>query len=389
MSMERLLPSSPITVHTPDRQSGPGEERIFWCSLKNNLPYTGEKNILGHTKNITNLHTHGLHVSPNPPADSMMVQLHPGEIYDYNYCMDFEEPGHLNFYHPHVHGVVAEQYWGGLAGPLVVEDETPALSGLETHIMVLKDLTLSGSVPEPYTSTIQYMHGKEGNLVMVNGQVNPVLNIQPGQVQRWQIVNACNARFFNLAIENHTINLIGTDGGLLDKPYPVSSILLSPGERIDILVKANQTKKSYRFLSLSYNRGGMSNQQQVTLLTLSYKGSPVNNSPRFDQYECQTGCHEYGRFAATQTNPEHDAGQRIHQRPDLPRHGQCLHHHVTPGGLGGMGDRQPERHGSPFPPARELGPSLIHHRWRCRLCLPLHQGPRLEGCGHRPQMGER
>ena len=246
--------------------------------LKNFLPHTSEKNILGHTKNITNLHTHGLHVSPKPPADSMMIQLHPGEIYDYNYCMDFEEPGHLNFYHPHVHGVVAEQYWGGLAGPLVVEDETAALAGLETHIMVLKDLTLSGSVPEPYTSTMQYMHGKEGNLVMVNGQVNPVLNIQPGQVQRWQIVNACNARFFNLALENHSINLIGTDGGLLDKPYPVSSILLSPGERVDILVKANQAKKSYRFLSLPYNRGGMSTQQQVTLLTLSYKGSQLNSS---------------------------------------------------------------------------------------------------------------
>lgn len=246
--------------------------------LKNFLPPTTAKNILGHTRNITNLHTHGLHVSPNPPADSMMIQLRPGEIYDYSYSMDHEEPGHLNFYHPHVHGVVAEQYWGGLVGPLVVEDETPALSGLQTQIMVLKDLTLSGTVPEPYTATMQYMHGKEGNLVMVNGQVNPVLNIQPGQVQRWQIVNACNARFFNLAIENHTINLIGTDGGLLDKPYPVSSIVLSPGERVDILVKANQAKKSYRFLSLPYNRGGMSSQQQVTLLTLAYQGSPTNNS---------------------------------------------------------------------------------------------------------------
>lgn len=259
----------------PTIRARPGE--LLKVQLKNFLPHTTATNILGHTKNVTNLHTHGLHVSPKPPADSMMVRLEPGEIYDYSYDLAKEEPGHLNFYHPHVHGVVAEQYWGGLAGALVLEDETAALSGFESHVMVLKDLTLNGSEPEPYTSTMQYMQGKEGKLVMINGQVNPVLKIRPGQVQRWQIVNACNARFFKLALENHSIQLVGTDGGLLDKPYQVSSLLLSPGERVDILIKANQAKKSYRFLSLPYNRGGMAGQQQVTLLTLSYNGSTVNN----------------------------------------------------------------------------------------------------------------
>ena len=47
--------------------------------------------------------------------------------------------------------------------------------------MILKDITLSGAVPEPYTSTMDFMHGKEGDTVMVNGQVNPVLSIRPGR----------------------------------------------------------------------------------------------------------------------------------------------------------------------------------------------------------------
>ena len=245
---------------------------------KNSLPYTTEKNFLGHTRNVTNIHTHGLHVSPEPPADSMMVQLKPGETYEYTYDLSHEEPGHLTFYHPHVHGVVAEQYWGGLAGPLVVEDETSLLTGYETNIMVLKDITLSNGAPAPYTSMMEYMHGKEGTMVMVNGQVNPVLPIRPGQVQRWQIVNACNARFFKLSLQNHPMYLIGTDGGLLDRPYPITSLVLSPGERIDILVKAGQKGGSYKFLSLPYSRGGMISQQQVTLLTLSYGGSPLKEA---------------------------------------------------------------------------------------------------------------
>ena len=246
--------------------------------LVNALPKTTATNILGHTRNITNLHTHGLHVSPSGLADNMMRMAAPGEVLDYVYDLSTEEPGHLNFYHPHVHGTVAEQYWGGLAGPLVINDAAgSALSGFETHVMLLKDITIASGLPEAYTSTMDYMRGKEGTLVMVNGRVNPVLSIRPGQVQRWQIVNACNARFFKLSLDRHSLCLVGTDGGLLDRPYQLSSILLAPGERIDVLVKATQAGGSFKFLSLPYDRG-MSSLQQVTLLTLAYEGTFVNDT---------------------------------------------------------------------------------------------------------------
>lgn len=260
----------------PTIRAGKGETlRVLF---NNALPYTTATNILGHTRNITNIHTHGLHVSPSGQSDNMMRMAGPGERLEYIYDLSMEEPGHLNFYHPHVHGTVAEQYWGGLAGPLVLKDDDGSpLAGLETHIMVLKDITISNGVPEPYTSTSQYMHGKEGNLVMVNGQVNPVLPIRPGQVQRWQIVNACNARFFKLSLDRHSLYLVGTDGGLLDKPYPLSSILLAPGERIDVLVKATQAGGSFKFLSLPYDRG-YGTLQQVTLLTLSYSGTSTSDA---------------------------------------------------------------------------------------------------------------
>ncbi len=250
---------------------------ILKVHLKNSLPMMGT-NILGHDRSITNLHTHGLHVSPSGNADNMMVMLMSGETFDHEYDLSMHEPGTLNFYHPHIHGSVAEQYWGGMAGALVVEDDTTVLSAYETHLMVIKDITLAGGAPEPYTSLMDYMHGKEGNTVMVNGQVNPLLTVKPGQVQRWRIVNACNARFLKLGLEGHTLQIIGTEGGLLNKPYPVSSILLSPGERIDVLVKANQKSASYRLLALPYSRMGNMGSQQVTLLTLSYKGSRTSDA---------------------------------------------------------------------------------------------------------------
>jgi FtsP/CotA-like multicopper oxidase with cupredoxin domain len=245
--------------------------------LKNSLPMMGT-NILGHHREMTNLHTHGLHVSPSGNADNMMVMLMSGDTFDYEYDLSMQDPGTINFYHPHTHGSVAEQYWGGMAGALLVEDDIQALTALETHTMFIKDITLAGGAPEPYTSLMDYMHGKEGDTVMVNGQVNPVLPIKPGQVQRWRIVNACNARFLKLGLEGHTLQIIGTEGGLLKNPYPVSSVLLSPGERLDILVKANQTTRNYRLLALPYSRQGNTGSRQVTLMTLSYKGSRVNDT---------------------------------------------------------------------------------------------------------------
>lgn len=173
---------------------------------------------------------------------------------------------------------MAEQYWGGAVGALVTEDPTDALAGYETHIMILKDISLSAGRPEPHTMMMDYMHGKEGSIVTVNGLVNPVLQARPGQVQRWRVLNASNARFYKLSLQGHDIHLIGTDGGLLDHPYAMPYLLLSPGERADLLVRVSDTPGSYQLLALPYARRGMMSSTQVTLLTMASSGSPLVQS---------------------------------------------------------------------------------------------------------------
>lgn len=245
---------------------------IVKINYTNSLPMTTSTNYLGYTRNITNLHTHGWHVSPKAPADFVMYHLMPGETYYHEYDISLQEPGTLNFYHPHIHGLAAEQYWAGLVGALVVEDDSDVLAGYETHIMILKDISLSGSAPAPHSMMMDYMHGKEGSIVMVNGQVNPTLPIKQGQVQRWRILNASNARFYKIALQGHTMHLIGTDGGLLDKPYAVTNLLLSPGERADILVKADAASGNYSLQALPYSRRGMMSTPTINLVTAAYSG---------------------------------------------------------------------------------------------------------------------
>ncbi|HZC73901.1 MAG TPA: multicopper oxidase domain-containing protein [Jatrophihabitans sp.] len=256
---------------------------LLRVNFRNDLPNDSATNFLGHNVRITNLHTHGLHVSPSDNAngthaDNMMVMLDPGESTVYEYDLSRHRSGNLNFYHPHIHGNVTDQMWGGLSGPLLIDDEVTSLAPFQEKVLVLKDITLAGNVPAPHSSQMSYMHGLEGSVVFVNGQVNPRLTIAPGQVQRWRVVNACTARFFRLSLQSHAMYLVGTDGGLLDRPYRISEILLSPGERVDLLVKADQRGASYKWLSLPYDRGGMTTLQQVTLMTVTYSGSKVSQS---------------------------------------------------------------------------------------------------------------
>jgi FtsP/CotA-like multicopper oxidase with cupredoxin domain len=97
--------------------------------FSNTMPYTTEKNMLGFMKNITNLHTHGLHVSPLEPADAAHISIYPSDTpleslpmgaylggYDYEYDLCMQDPGCLLFYHSHSHGLVAEQHFGGMGG---------------------------------------------------------------------------------------------------------------------------------------------------------------------------------------------------------------------------------------------------------------------------------
>jgi FtsP/CotA-like multicopper oxidase with cupredoxin domain len=96
-------------------------------------------------------------------------------------------------------------------------------------------------------------------------------------VQRWRVVNASNARFYHLSLEGHTMQVIGTEGGLLDKPYAHSKVLLSPGERVDLLVKGGKSG-TYRLLALPYSRQGMMSSPTIPLMTMQCGGSAANEA---------------------------------------------------------------------------------------------------------------
>ena len=236
----------------------------------------------------TNLHYHGLHVSPTGNADNVFLSIDPGEKLTYEFTIPQNHPAGTFWYHPHRHGYVAEQLFAGLAGMFIVRgelDEIPEVKAATEEIIILKDFALDdkGYLLPPDRHQVM-MNGREGNLLTVNGQVNFPLSIASGGLLRLRLLNASPSRFYRLKLENHPFHLIATDGGAIASPVELEELLLTPGERAEVLIKGDSERGQYRLLNLPYERGGMemmggmmmdepaSNEPQV-LATLSYKGS--------------------------------------------------------------------------------------------------------------------
>ena len=224
---------------------------------------SGETVRIHLTNNLTeptNLHYHGLHIPPTGNADNIFLKISSGEVFNYEFTIPDNHPGGTFYYHPHLHGWVARQVFGGLGGIFVIRgamDAIPEIEAAQEVFLFLKDFSLdtSGRVPIPHH--MEQMLGREGPLVTVNGRSNPDLFIPQDGLLRLRLVNASNARFYRLALEDHPLYLIAMDGISLSEPVELRELLLTPGERADILVRGEREPGQYRLLDLPYDRGSM------------------------------------------------------------------------------------------------------------------------------------
>jgi FtsP/CotA-like multicopper oxidase with cupredoxin domain len=202
----------------------------------------------------TNLHVHGLHVSPEGNGDNIFVTVDPGESFDYDYRLPEDHPPGVFWYHPHHHGTVADQLFGGLYGAIVVEDPEE-LPVARERVLVVSDISLDAAGRLRQPSTMERMMGREGELVLVNGQVRPVLTARPGERERWRVVNACTSRYVRLRLDGQQLDLLGIDSGRYAEPRRVEEIVLATGNRADLLVTT--TAGTSTLEALGVDRGGM------------------------------------------------------------------------------------------------------------------------------------
>jgi len=171
----------------------------------------------------SNLHYHGMSVSPQGKSDNVFVHVHPGRQFDYEVRIPAggrQGPG-LFWYHPHAHGVVEKQILGGMSGALVVDGSErlfPMLAGLPERFLLFKHAELG-----------------ENEIISINGQVEPLMPIRPGEMQFWRIGNIGATAFLKFRIEGMPLYVLATDGHPLSRPRKLTELFLGPGERIDAI----------------------------------------------------------------------------------------------------------------------------------------------------------
>jgi len=196
-----------------------------------------------HGFNRTNMHVHGLHVSPRSPADNVLLTVYPGQTQHYVYAIPQNHPCGLNFYHAHEHGSVALQVASGMAGALIVEgkvDRKEEIAKAKDVVMLLQSLPVDDRGQLESYATLDL-----GTQVYVNGQKHPAIRMKRGEVQRWRLVNATHDRFLTLTLEKHGFVALGYDGNPLEKTERAEKIFLAPGNRAEVLVKASETPGTY------------------------------------------------------------------------------------------------------------------------------------------------
>jgi FtsP/CotA-like multicopper oxidase with cupredoxin domain len=179
------------------------------------------------------IHWHGVRVPHDMDGVPYITQppVKPGETFTYKFSPP--DPGTF-FFHPHCNTV--EALGRGLAGVLIVED--PREQGLFDieHVLVLKDWRSrhDGSFEEFLTDAGATRSGTFGSLRTVNGEVQPVLRVQPGARVRLRIVNVDPTRIPMLSLRGVERSMvIATDGNACD-PFALNGWRLGPAQRADV-----------------------------------------------------------------------------------------------------------------------------------------------------------
>src|SRR5215217_126845 len=218
--------------------------------------------------NITNLHTHGLHVSPSGNSDNVLVEVRPGESFDYEIQVPLDHPTGTFWYHAHVHGSTAVQLSSGMSGFIIIEgglDDVPEIAAATDLELVLQQISYQadGKI-ESFDSFGESNWNVSNRLITINGQVVPTINMRPGEVQRWRFVHSGVRENINLHLEGHVLHEVAADGLALGRMADWGNgLLLAPGYRTDVLVQANVLpagSTSRRYLLLD---GGVPPRQSI------------------------------------------------------------------------------------------------------------------------------
>lgn len=267
---------------------------------KNELAARSREDCLGHPcMQMTNLHFHGLHVSPNAPQDDVLdMMASPGETLHYSVQVPPQQPPGLYWYHTHSHGESYVQDLDGMSGAIVVEGierYAPEVREMRERILVLRDLVLPTDAAERkgvmkavamQTSQCGTAPEKPERAFTVNGSLRPKIDIAPGERQFWRIVNASPDLYADLELDSGSLQVVALDGMPFAYHDPsihtrsMSHVLLPPAGRVEAIVTGPPADSHAALRSRCFDTGPDGDSNPAMVLTDIVPAQPQNVQAR-------------------------------------------------------------------------------------------------------------
>jgi suppressor of ftsI len=219
----------------------------------------------------TNLHLHGLAVSPRDSSDNAFRHVAPGQTVGYEIRIPADHAPGLFWYHPHPHSFSDMQTRNGMSGAIIVEgllDPFPSLRHVRERLMLLKDLQLENG----HVALISI--GKN-DLRTINGVLDPVITLRPGETELWRIANVGADVYYALSLDGHRFDVVARDGHRLAHIEPTDTLELSPGARVEALITAG-APGVHRLRDGDIDTGPAGNRYAGTVMaTVRVEGPPA------------------------------------------------------------------------------------------------------------------
>jgi FtsP/CotA-like multicopper oxidase with cupredoxin domain len=159
------------------------------------------------------------------------------------------------WYHSHHNETV--QMERGMYGAIIVDGESDPVVDND-RVFMIDDMKLTSDNQFKKGNFvgrwIERHDGREGDTLLLNGKENTIISMPAGQKERWRFINSSSARYFKLYLGGRSFSIIATDGGLINGPQEVTELLITPGERYDIVVGGFSEGDTFAIESLPYNR---------------------------------------------------------------------------------------------------------------------------------------
>jgi FtsP/CotA-like multicopper oxidase with cupredoxin domain len=224
------------------------------------------ENKLPRADQLNSIHWHGIRLPNSQDGVPYLVQqpIEPGQRCEYSFV-----PPDTGTFFFHTHCNTVEQLGRGLMGVLIIDGDTTEPYDAD-QLLLLRDWRIdadAGEFNSFYTLRGAARAGSCGAVRSVNGQINPEIRLPAGGDCRLRLVNTDPTRILRIGIEDAEAAIVAIDG-VAARPFTLSTWMMAPGTRIDLVIRAPQDGEAARLVDSA------NEEQPVTMARLVGQGAP-------------------------------------------------------------------------------------------------------------------